>query len=448
MKKPIAGFLFCFCMALNAQSPSLFSYQMVVRDGSQQVLANSQIGIQISILKGSSNGNVVYRETHAVKTNINGLASLEVGGGNVLSGLMNNIDWANGPYFLKTETDLKGGNQYTLDGTVQLLSVPYALFAGNVKDTSSTNEIQMLSRKGDTVFLSRGGFIVLPKDNDSDPVNELQILSRSNDTLYLSKGGFVVLPKDNDSDSTNEIQLLSRNRDTLFLSKGNIVLLPMEADADSTNEIQIISRKGDTLFLSKGGFVTLPKPDSASIAKMGFITNKDIKTSSGFKHFVGEKFGGGVVFHVWKDTSGNEHGLVVATSWVGSSEVWSNITAAVSPSAKSYSNGLINSLAIVGQTGHTNSAAKLCIDLVSGGYSDWYLPAEYELLLLWQNNIAVNRTLATISGAKTMPYETSVWSSTETSGGSSAYGVNFDIGNATFGSGKGNRYYVWPIRAY
>ncbi len=448
MRKTIVGLVFCLSTAVVAQPPSRISYQMVVRDASQQILANNSIGVQLSILQGGSTGNAVYKETHSVKTNINGLATLEIGGGNVISGVFNNIDWAKGPYFLKTETDLKGGNQYTLEGIAQLLSVPYALYAGNVKDTSNTNELQVLERKGDTIFLSRGGYVVLSTDNDSDPANELQVLSGRNDTVFLSKGGFVVLPKAKDDDPTNELQLLSRNRDTLFLSKGNYVLLPKETDADTTNELQVISRKSDTLFLSRGGFVVLPKIDSASIAKMGFITSNSVKSGSGFTHFVGEKFGGGVVFHVWKDTLGNEHGLVVGTTWLSSSEVWSNVTSAVSPSAKSYSNGLSNSLAIVGQSGHINSAAKLCIDLVSGGFSDWYLPAEYELLLLWQNNLAVNRTLATISGAKTMPYETSVWSSTETSGGSSAYGVNFDIGNATFGSGKGNRYYVWPIRAY
>ncbi len=39
------------------------------------------------------------------------------------------------PTFLKTETDLNGGANYTIVGTSQLLSVPYALFsktAGNV----------------------------------------------------------------------------------------------------------------------------------------------------------------------------------------------------------------------------------------------------------------------------------------------------------------------------
>ena len=39
------------------------------------------------------------------------------------------IDWANGPFFLKTETDPVGGTNYTVTSTQQLMSVPYALYA-------------------------------------------------------------------------------------------------------------------------------------------------------------------------------------------------------------------------------------------------------------------------------------------------------------------------------
>jgi hypothetical protein len=62
-------------------------------------------------------------------SNANGLVSLEIGGGTVVSGNMATINWANGPYFIKTETDPTGGSSYTITGTSQLLSAPYALYA-------------------------------------------------------------------------------------------------------------------------------------------------------------------------------------------------------------------------------------------------------------------------------------------------------------------------------
>jgi hypothetical protein len=112
-----------------AQSPQKFSYQTVVRNSGGQLLADQAIAVKISILQGSENGIIVYAERHTPITNANGLASLQIGGGVVLSGNMATINWAQGPYFISTETDPNGGTSYTIASTQQLLSVPYALYA-------------------------------------------------------------------------------------------------------------------------------------------------------------------------------------------------------------------------------------------------------------------------------------------------------------------------------
>ena len=123
----------CFAIAISfvaiAQSPQKISYQSVVRNSGGQLLANQAIAVKISILQGSENGNVVYAERHTPTTNANGLASLQIGGGTVLNGSMETINWAQGPYFISTETDPNGGTNYTIASTQQLLSVPYALYA-------------------------------------------------------------------------------------------------------------------------------------------------------------------------------------------------------------------------------------------------------------------------------------------------------------------------------
>jgi hypothetical protein len=59
------------------------------------------------------------------------LATFQIGNGSIVSGTMAGIDWANGPYFIKTETDPTGGTSYTITGTSELLSVPYALYSAN-----------------------------------------------------------------------------------------------------------------------------------------------------------------------------------------------------------------------------------------------------------------------------------------------------------------------------
>ncbi len=47
--------------------------------------------------------------------------------------------------------------------------------------------------------------------------------------------------------------------------------------------------------------------------------------------------------------------------------------------------GLANSEAIVNQFGHTDSAAKLCLDYDDGTYDDWFLPSKDELNLMYLN---------------------------------------------------------------
>lgn len=114
-----------------AQVPQGMSYQAVIRDGNSVLVANAPVGMRVSVLQGSEFGAAVMVETHNVNSNENGLISLVIGQGNPLMGSLSTIDWANGPFYLKTETDPAGGSNYTVSGTSQLQSVPYALYSAN-----------------------------------------------------------------------------------------------------------------------------------------------------------------------------------------------------------------------------------------------------------------------------------------------------------------------------
>ena len=120
-----------FSTQLFAQAPNKMSYQAVIRNTSNALVVSKSIGMQISILQSSATGTAVYVERQFPTTNANGLASIEIGTGTIVSGSFSTINWANGPYFIKTETDINGGSSYTITGTSQLMSVPYALFAAN-----------------------------------------------------------------------------------------------------------------------------------------------------------------------------------------------------------------------------------------------------------------------------------------------------------------------------
>jgi len=129
MKKAITISVGLFiAMILLAQSPQKISYQAVIRNSSDQLVTETQIGMQISILQVAVDGSPVYIEKQTPTTNANGLVSIEIGAG-ITSDDFSAIDWSDGPYFIKTETDPAGGESYTIIGTSQLLSVPYALHA-------------------------------------------------------------------------------------------------------------------------------------------------------------------------------------------------------------------------------------------------------------------------------------------------------------------------------
>ena len=116
-------------LTMYCQTPELMSYQAVVRDANSELLIDQTVGIKISILKDSSTGSPVYIETHNPSTNSNGLLTLRIGTGTDVSGSVTTIEWSDFTYFIKTEIDPTGGQNYTITGTSQILSVPYALLS-------------------------------------------------------------------------------------------------------------------------------------------------------------------------------------------------------------------------------------------------------------------------------------------------------------------------------
>jgi len=117
--------------SIFAQAPQKMSYQAVIRNSNDSLLVSTPVGMRISLVQGSPTGTVVFSETQTATTNANGLVSLQIGMGTAVSGTFAGIDWAAGPYYVKTETDLAGGTNYTITSSNEILSVPYALFSAN-----------------------------------------------------------------------------------------------------------------------------------------------------------------------------------------------------------------------------------------------------------------------------------------------------------------------------
>jgi len=131
--------VFAALASIQAQSPETFSFQAIVRDATNQIIADTQVGVQISILQGTANGSSVYVETHALTTSVAGVMSTQIGAGSVVSGDFSAIDWSAGPYFVKTEIDPAGGTTYTITSVTQMVSVPYALHSTTASSATTAS---------------------------------------------------------------------------------------------------------------------------------------------------------------------------------------------------------------------------------------------------------------------------------------------------------------------
>jgi len=229
MKKIITILTVLITVSVFAQSPQKMSYQFVVRNSSGNLVGNQAVGVRIQILQSSQFGAAVYVESQTVTTNINGLASIEIGGGVPLVGTIGAINWANGPYFLKTETDPAGGTNYTITGTSELLSVAYALYAPNSAIPGPTGPTGSLGLTGPT------------------------------------------------------------------------------GATGSTGAIGTTGLTGSTGATGIAGAIGATGASGAT-----GVTGATGATGAGYTHYLGEIFGGGIIYYLWKDAANVEHGLIAS----------------------------------------------------------------------------------------------------------------------------------------
>lgn len=261
-----------FSISIKAQAPQAFQYQAIARSNNGLPIVNQSVGIRISILSGSTTGAILYVETHAPTTNQFGLFTLEVGQGTVANGTFNTINWGTNGHYLKVEMDETGGTAYQDMGTVQLLSVPYALHAASVDnaddaDADPNNELQTLSLTGNSLSLSNGNSVTLPSGGGST-----QILSKTGNTITLSNGGGAITL--NDDIANNELQNLSLTGSTLSISNGNAVTIPNGGSLD--NAYDFGGAGAGRVITADAGEVTITSTVANGIALRADNTNTGV----------------------------------------------------------------------------------------------------------------------------------------------------------------------------
>ena len=294
MKKLIHSIIVLMLSAIVfAQAPQSFKYQAVARDASGEVIADQQVSFQISILQNSESGTTVYTETHVDSTNQFGLITLEIGTGTTTDDFTA-IDWGNDAYFIQIEMDASGGTSYTLMGTSQLLSVPYALHATTTDSVTGTI-------------------------TETDPVFGVSVAV-----------GITGIDTTNWNNKQNQLT--------------------------AGTGIEII--------------------------------NNVISTTA---HYIGESYGGGIVFYVHDN---GQHGLIAATADQSSGIQWYNGSyTTTGATLNAVYAGKANTEIIISNQGAGSYAAQVCDDysvtVNNEYYDDWYLPSRYELNLMYLQKIAI-----------------------------------------------------------
>jgi hypothetical protein len=376
-------------VSVYAQTPQKMSYQAVIRNSSNTLVASTTVGMKISILQGSTSGTVVYTETKTPTTNVNGLVSIEIGGGAGFS----TINWANDIYFIKTETDPAGGTNYTITGTSQLLSVPYALHA----------------KTAETVT---GGVTETDPIFGASPANGITNTTISNWTAAFGWGnhataGYLTNYTETDPIYLSKFDVSGAATGDLLKFDGTkyVKFTPNYAANVHSHTLATITADGFMSSADKTKLYGLQNANitaGSGISVAGTFPNLTITNTAGGSgtHYLGEEYLDGIIFYLYIGSDGMQHGLVVSKT--ESTATWSGTTVV---GANRTEDGAFN-------TNLMPTGAGTARNFVTGLGAGWYLPSLDELCLLLHNRFHVNKTARTI-GATVLSLSGTYWSSTE-----------------------------------
>lgn len=277
-------FIMVTSLAANSQEvPFGINYQAVARDSYGSELVNERVDIRFTILSSTPLGNIEYQEMHDnVSTSRFGVFSVTIGTGTPIMGScesFSDISWESAPHYLKVE--IKFANDFLEMGTMQFLSVPYALYAakslepgppgpkgdkGDPGDPASDN--QKLSFDGENLTIDGGydgsgpistvnlGALLNVDDDDADPENEIQDLRLESNALRITKNSeYTSIDLSKYLDNTDEQTLAFNTSDsTLTISDGNTVDMSLALrDTDPANElITGFTMDGTELVINEG----------------------------------------------------------------------------------------------------------------------------------------------------------------------------------------------------
>jgi hypothetical protein len=405
MKKILLSLVAAATLSLSSfgQAPEGFKYQAVVRDAGNIILNNQTVGLRMTIQQGSIGGTTVYAETFAPTTNAYGLVNLEIGNGTLVSGTFANIDWSAGPYFMETAVDVTGGTNYSVMGTSQLMSVPYALYAktsGNGQGPAGPQGIQ-----GPAGVDGTNGTNGI---DGVDGATGLQGPAGPQGTTGLTGSqGIQGLPgTDGAVGASGPTGPQGATGATGLTGAQGIQGLP-----GTNGAVGATGPTGPAGADGQGGVTTAGS--GINVTGAGTLASPYVvSTTSPCGLAIGQTYQGGIIFYL--DASGC-HGLISAPTDQSTGIQWWNGSNTVTNAVRDgIGAGKFNTERIIANQGVGNYAAQLCANYQGDNYGDWYLPSKYELNLMYLNIGPGNALgLGNVGGFAFNKY---YWSSTEYDG--------------------------------
>jgi len=455
MKKLILSFVAIATITLSSfgQTPEGFKYQAVVRNASNAILTNQAVGLRMTIKQGAIGGTTVYSEKFATTTTANGLVNVEIGNGTPINGTFANINWANGPYFIETAVDVTGGTSYTVMGTSQLMSVPYALYAktsgngqgpagpqgnqGPAGNNGATGPQGPAGNNGATgpqgpagnngATGSQGPIGLTGATGPAGSQGPIGLTGATGSTGTNGANGINCW--DLDADGVNDV-----NEDINL--DGSFNSLDCKGATGSQGPIGSQGPAGTTGATGQGGITTAGS--GINVTGAGTVASPYVVSTSGICGLsIGDRYQGGIIFYL--DGSGC-HGLVAKATDEPVLYQWSIMNCNTWAFATGIYGGAQNtkkSIALAVVWGIPCPAASVCDNLISGGYTDWYLPSKDELDMMY-----VNLYMQGLGGFASDSY----WSSTEVDNN---YAWRQSFSDGSQGTiHKGTTLYVRAIRAF
>lgn len=382
--------------------------QLLIRNSKQNLLLDKMVGVQFSILKGTANGPVVYREAQLVRTNSQGMANLVIGNGTLSLGKFDSIDWGRETYFIKTEIDPAGAANYTISSSNIIYQVPYAMYAGNGLPAGA--------KQGNVLSFCNG---MASWEPCTPKLPSLLTLQLTNITAYgVSSGGSLM--------ETGGAEIIARG-----------ICYGKNTNPTLADSVQLAPNGGNIFYNALSNldtnttyYVRAFATNSVGTAYGNQFTFKTLSVVSDTSLKIGMSYQGGVIAYLFKEgdpgyNSQIRHGIIAQTSDLHVAAK-TNFKWNIFLDSFTYANqisiggALANTLQIIAKQpvdSAADYAARLCNLDSTGGFKDWFLPTRNELQLMFVGKNKIN-------GFSTEAY----WSSSE-AGYYTAYGLDFRTGN-------------------